>query len=346
MYYDCEDPNAIRKSISLDFHLNTISDKDIHLLGGASADKSRGKLTLTELVTNFPIAKYATHFHNLLFDSVSLDAMLTRLDILEVPPARALPKHGQRLREERFDTYKKDNWAHLPLDVKRMESDICLEGIYATAASFLDKVVLKARRDVHLPVGASLFPQSPMEGNLEWARKFIRDLPENLVSTRVAYYASALIDPAYTAGDLVSTANLRKYAKMLEQRCLELIGIGFIDDAYQLPSMAALACAVGNAIDGLKEVYIVADPWIEELDLQVYRTRCLYLFWCADWLVCYLVKPVAGPFMIIDEDRAIAGARNFGREVRQIATVLLRNWIAWGLFVEGLPQGGFFIRRP
>jgi hypothetical protein len=145
---------------------------------------------------------------------------------------------------------------------------------------------------------------------------------------------------------LVSTANLQKYAKMLEQRCLELIGIGFTDDAHRLPSMAALVCAVGNAIHGLKEVQVVTDPWIEESDLQVYRTRCLYLFWCADWLVCYLVKPVAGPFMAIDEDRAIAGARNLGKEVRQIATVLLRNWVAWGLFVEGLPQGGFFVRRP
>jgi hypothetical protein len=346
LYYDCNDPEAIRKSISLDFHRNTISDEDIRLLHGVSIDKSGEKPSLTELVTNFPIEGYAVHFHRILFNSVSLDAILTKLDMFEIPPAPALPKNGQRLREERFDVYKKDNWSHLPQDVKRMETDVYLQGVYTTQASFLGKILLKARRDVHLPVGANLFPQSPLEGNLEWARKFVRDLPDDLMSSRLDYYASALVGQTYTAKDLVSTANLHNYAKMLERRCLELIGIGLVDDACRLPSMAALACVFGSAIDGSKEGQIVAEPWIEELDLQVYRTRCLYLFWCADWLVCYLVKPEAGPFMIIDEDVAIAGAQGAEREVRRIATVLLRNWVAWSLFVERLPQGVFFVRRP
>jgi hypothetical protein len=171
-------------------------------------------------------------------------------------------------------------------------------------------------------------------------------LPEDLISTRLAYYAPALVDSAYTIRDLTPTANLHKFAKLLERRCLELIGMGFIDGESRLPSMAALACAFGNTINGLKEVQIVAEPWIEDLDLQVYRTRCLYLFWCADWLACYLVKPVTGPLMIINADMAIAGARGIRREVCRMAIVFLRNWVAWSLFVEGLPQGGFFVRRP
>lgn len=281
LYYDCDDPDVIRNSISADLHLNAISDEDIQLLNGSPSDVLRGKLSLTELVTNFPIAKYATHFHNLLFDSVSLNAILATLGTLDVPPAPTIPKIGRCLLEERFETYKKDNWAHLPLEIKRMETDVYLEGTYPTAADFLNGVVLKARRDVHLPVGVKLFPQSPLDEISEEARKFIRDLPGDLISTRMAYYASALIDSAYTIGDLIPTANLHKFAELVERRCLELIGIGFIDDESRLSSMAALASAFGNAVDGLKEVQMVAEPWIEGLDLQVYRTRCLYLFWCA-----------------------------------------------------------------
>ncbi|KAG9190923.1 hypothetical protein G6011_09011 [Alternaria panax] len=345
LYYDCDNPDVIRKSISVDLHLNSISDEDLQLLDRSSSDAVHEKLTLTKLVTEFPIAKYATHFHNILFDSIVLDVILTKLEKLSVPSAPTIPNSRLCLLEERFEMYKKDNWAHLPLEVKRMESDVYLEGAYLTAASFLDDVVLKARRDVHLPVGVSLFPQSPVDENLEGARKFIRDLPKDLISTRLAYYTSALADSAYTIRDLISTANLHKFAKLLEWRCLELIGIGFIDHGSRLPSMTALACAFGNAINGLKEVQIVMEPWIQGLDLQVYRTRCLYLFWCADFLVCYLVKPVTGPYTIIDTDMAIACAQDIGREVHRMATVFLRNWIAWGLFVEGLPQRGFFVRR-
>ncbi|KAI4651910.1 hypothetical protein J4E93_002106 [Alternaria ventricosa] len=345
LYYVCDDPDVIRKSMSLDVHLNTISDEDVRLLKAETGDESRGKPSLTELVTNFPIESYASHFHDILFDSISINAIFTKLEMLDVPPAPALPPDRQNLQDKRFDAYKKDNLAHLPIDIKRLASDVCLGGSYPTAASFLDKVALKARRDVHLPLGASLFPQSLMEEDMEWARKSIRDLHEELVSNRVAHYATALVDSAYATRDLISTANLRNYAKMLERHYLELIGIGFTDDACSLPAMAALACAFGNAIDGLKEVHIMAEPWIEEMDLQVYRTRCLYLFWCADWLVYYLAKPEPGPFMIIDEKTAIAGAQGMGRAVRRIATMLLRNWVAWSLLVEGLPQGGFFVRR-
>ncbi|CAN9304086.1 unnamed protein product [Alternaria alternata] len=199
---------------------------------------------------------------------VSLNAILATLGTLDVPPAPTIPKIGRCLLEERFETYKKDNWAHLPLEIKRMETDVYLEGTYPTAADFLNGVVLKARRDVHLPVGVKLFPQSPLDEISEEARKFIRDLPGDLISTRMAYYASALIDSAYTIGDLIPTANLHKFAELLERRCLELIGIGFIDDESRLSSMAALASAFGNAVDGLKEVQMVAEPWIEGLDLQ------------------------------------------------------------------------------
>ena len=36
LYYDCQDLDAVRKSISLDFHLNVITDNDIQLMGVSS----------------------------------------------------------------------------------------------------------------------------------------------------------------------------------------------------------------------------------------------------------------------------------------------------------------------
>jgi hypothetical protein len=96
---------------------------------------------------------------------------------------------------------------------------------------------------------------------------------------------------------------------MLEQRCLELIGVGFVDDGGHLPSIAALAAAFGEAMNGLKQIQLELEPWVEGADLQVFRTRCLYLFWCAEWLVCYLVKPTPGPYMMINAEKATDGLR-------------------------------------
>jgi hypothetical protein len=345
LYYDCEDPNVIRKSISVDFHLNRITDDDIRLLASPPDAVTPERLTLTELLTHFPIVNYTHHFHNLLFADASLNAILTKLSTFDVPPPPIVPNTTHHQLSSRFELYKKENFAHLPPQIQRLEQDIPLTGLYVTPASFLDTVVLKARRDIHLPIGNNLFSQSPYDENKEWARKFMRDLPEDLISTRLASYVLALVDTAYTAIDLLPTGHLHKLAKMLEQTCMELIGIGFVDDGGHLLSIAALASAFGEAIDGLKEIQLEPEPWVEGADLQVFRTRCLYLFWSADWLVCYLVKPTPGQYMIVDAEEARGDILRMRNEVVRVATVLLRNWVAWGLFAEGLPQGGFHVRR-
>ncbi|KAF1833454.1 hypothetical protein BDW02DRAFT_527572 [Decorospora gaudefroyi] len=353
LYYDSVDPDAVRKSISADFHLNTLTDEDIRLVGTTSKTTSQGRLSLTELVTSFPIEDYNTIFHNLLFDTVSLDKIVTALSTLTVPPPPPpSPDTRQQSLELRFEQYKKDNWAHLPPEIKILETDIHLRGIHATPGHFLQSLVLKARRDIHLPIGMNLFPQNPLEETIEPARKFIRDLPEALISRRIANYASALIDREYTAEDLLSPRRINQLAQALEHCCLQLISTGFIHDAFGLPSIAALARVFGAAIDGIKEVQMRPEPWIEAVDLNIYRTRCLYLFWCVDWLVCYLLKPLPGPCMTVDvgegsaQFQVVMGQLRRARgEYLKFGIALLRNWVAWGLLVDSLPQGGFTVRR-
>jgi hypothetical protein len=346
LYYDCEDPNAVRKSISFDFHLNSNMDDDIRQLTVPSDAVKVEDITMTKLVTGFPIENYTHHFHNLLFADASLNAILTKLSTLDVPPPPAVPDTTHHQIASRFALYKQDSIDHLPPVVRRMEQDIQLQGIYPTPASFLDAIVLKARRDIHLPIGMNLFPQSPLEENKECARKLLRDLPENLISTRLTSYALALVEPPYTANDLLPTRQLHHLAKIMEQRCLELIGIGFVDDGGRLPSIAALVAAFGEAVDGVKAIQIEPEPWVDEGDMQIYRSRCLYLFWCADWLVCYFVKPTSGPFMIVDAEKATDDIVRMRNEVVRVATALVRNWVAWGLFIEQLPPGGFNVRAP
>jgi hypothetical protein len=70
------------------------------------------------------------------------------------------------------------------------------------------------------------------------------------------------------------------------------------------------------------------------LDLQIYRTRCLYLFLCADWLVRYSNEPVRGLYMLPDADEVIGEIETNGYCF--IAIQLLQNWIAWCLFMKTL----------
>lgn len=191
-----------------------------------------------------------------------------------------------------------------------------------------------------------LFPQTPISGNMEWARMFIRDKPGDTVLARLSCYAQTLFETGYSTKDLVTTPDIRKFAKACENHCLQLIAAGFVDDLSQLPSIAALVYALGEAVDGLKEIQLSAEPQIEDTDLSIYRTRCLYLFWCVDWLACYVKKPLVGPYMTMDVEFAIASVQAIQGRVNQMACVLLRNWVAWGLCVDTLPEGGFVVRLP
>ncbi len=207
----------------------------------------------------------------------------------------------------------------------------------------MEKVCLKACRDVHLPIGINIAPQSPIDEQREYARKYIRDQPVGSAHCKLAQYARILITRAYTSADLLPTSGIRAIGQRLETRCLELTSAGFIDPAFLLPAIGSFSSTLGNVLDGIKEISVSTEPWLTDSDLQIFRTRCIYLFWSADWLARYLARPHKGPMMVRDvQEEEIV---KLGEEAGYMAQALLRNWVAWGLFVEGLPQGGFVIRR-
>jgi hypothetical protein len=344
--YYCQDSKAVRKSITLDFHVNTIADDALQLLSTHTKETDLGKRSLADLVAEFPVANYATHFHRLLFSTDSMDAILTDLSTLNIPLRPPPQEGGKGLLRDRFEAYKKDNLAHLPAAIKVMHAEIPIVDSYISHASFLARVCNKARRDVHLPIGADLFPQTSIDEHMELARRMIRDSPEQQVCARLMKYEGVLTQRAFTAEDLISTSDIQRCAKVLELCCLELIGVGFVDKEGFLASAPALLFALGNAMNGLKEVEVVPEPWIDDDDLQIYRTRCLYLFWLADWLLCYLLRPEEGQFMLIQLEEAEASIRRSSIRVLEIARSLLRNWVAWGMFTEGFPRRGFYVRQP
>ena len=94
------------------------------------------------------------------------------------------------------------------------------------------------------------------------------------------------------------------------------------------------------------------EPWVDEMDLWVFRARCVYLFWCAEW--------VAG-FMYGFGDAGEDGDQNESisengeedgkveerekKEMRGVAVSLLGNWRAWACIVEVLPGRPFRVRK-
>lgn len=343
--YDCPDPASVRNSLTLDIHLNTITDDELHLLSDENTEVNMQEMALTKLVTRFPILNYDSHFHRLLFAD-SLNVIIGALSTLDTPIPQSAPEKVQRPLKQRLESYQRDNWDRTPHFIRSMEVDVPITGTYSSPASFLNSLHLKVCIDLHLPIGINLFPQTLLDENLESARKFVRHLPGGFILMRLTQYAPALLQIPYTPQDLVSTASLQFLANSVCHRCFEIMGAGFVDDDSYLPSFAALSSAFGNAINGPKEMQVTLEPWVDNTDFQVFRTRCLYLFWSADWLVCYLGKPKVGPFMVVDLEQARQSLETIRVEVGHTARLLLRNWVAWGMFVEGLPQGGFNVRRP
>lgn len=343
--YDGPDPGAVRKSITLDFHLNTVADDDIQLLSTQYDQMDLKELTLAKLLTSFPGVNYAALFHTLLFEPKSLNAIVAKLSTLEISKPEPPPDSAGHSLNQAFEAYRRENLARIPPTIKRMETDILITGMYGAPAVFLERLCVKACRSIHLPIGRNLFPQTPLEENIECARKFIRDLPRSIVENRLAEYAPTLFGQ-YRRLDLMSTMTLHRTGTLIGQRCLELISKGFVDADCLLPSIAALAPTFGKALNGPKEIEIVQEPWVDDHDLDVYGTRCLYLFWCTDWLVCYLKNPEEGPFMLADSDKALEDTRRMRPAIEDAARSLLRNWVAWGLLVEALPRGGFTVRQP
>lgn len=84
LYYEATDPAITRRSISLDFRVNTSNDAQLELLGRKPLSGSEMEgLTLASLVTSSLIRDYSSHFHRLLFSPNAVKAILAKLDEIE-----------------------------------------------------------------------------------------------------------------------------------------------------------------------------------------------------------------------------------------------------------------------
>ncbi|EMD85469.1 hypothetical protein COCC4DRAFT_128002 [Bipolaris maydis ATCC 48331] len=228
LYYDGEDPGAVRHSISFDFHLKTISNEDLELLSTPPQLRSRPGLSLAELITRFPVMDYVTHFHNLLFDTEVPKATLARLsNIIEM---------AGKLR-------------HMLLDIPRAVNNTYLIAVYPSFASFREKVAQRARLYLLTTPNAMLFPESSIQETIENARQLIRGFPEELISKRIRHYDSTLTRNPYTYEDLLPTSKIQSLVGALNAGYLKLIGVGFVHESVCLYSMSALAPAFGRAIN-------------------------------------------------------------------------------------------------
>jgi hypothetical protein len=344
LVYDCQEAAVIRHSISLDFHLHITPKDELSRLSELRADLSQAEgMELIELLTSCPEEGYEMHFQRLLCNPKSLAAMVQMLSRID-PPAPcpcSTPSNAAFLK--RVDDYKRDNVASIPPETLNFEHDIQVSGIYTTPMVFLQNLTSKACRDVHLPLGWNLFPYETTDDTREVARKYFRDMSEKSVGMRIGAYMSTLMKTPYSPQDLLSTAQLQELAEQIGHASLELITLGYVSIADVLPCIPSFVQALGRALNGPKEAQGRSESWFDESGLHLYRTRCLYLFWCVEFLVDYLGKPIEGPFMMMRMRKAdIASIRG---QVESLARMLLRNWVAWGLFVEGLPKGGFRVKK-
>jgi hypothetical protein len=335
LVYDCQKPDTVRNSISLDFQVETTPDDVLELLADPyETEINISSTSLVDLILNFPVRGYSTCFHNHLFSPASLQAIANKLASIEISPAPPFSPLSQHVFLRHPDAYGSRKRSRRPLNIN-MGHDVCISGPHPSLALFIQSLSLRARRDMHSGLGWDLFPHDIMEENRERARKYLRDMPAILVTKRLELYAQVLVSTTYTAHDLLSTDQLQILSRMIEHRCNEFIGNGYVDPDLVLNSMPPFAAALGKALNGPKEVDQVTRTCVDELSCQYYRTRCMYLFWCADWLANHHDRLAPGPFMLMKISEA--DRQKSQEEIMSMAKVLLRNWVAWGLILEWFP---------
>ncbi|KAH7070579.1 hypothetical protein BKA63DRAFT_579202 [Paraphoma chrysanthemicola] len=279
LVYECQDPEATRCSISLDFHLNSPACDFLQVLENPEHDEiALSRLTLGDLLTTYAVPDYDERFRRLLFSPDSLDSIIKRLKDIEVDQAEVLRSPVRPAVEHRIDACKSENQSKIPPSIiLGMATNVRISGSHSSAAMFFDQVSLKVRRDVQLPIGWDLFTQDVGDNIREWARTQLRDNTGERVPQRLAEYLPALMRKSYTPLDLLSTQRLQSLANSVHERCLELACDGYIDSRSMVPSVASFAFALGTAKNGTKEIDGNAEPWVDEVDCQIFRTRCLHL---------------------------------------------------------------------
>jgi hypothetical protein len=327
--YQCLEKDAVRHSISLDFSL-VAPDDEVNLLSNRS-EVVHLEPTLGGLLVDFPTSRYYHYFHKLLFEDDSVHAIVRKLCCLKVSKFTGSASQNEDTLLRRCELYSQDNTAMIPPDILNLADDVSLSCRIYPSALYRSALILKARRDVHLTLGADLIPQDAIEDNRECARKYIRNMPGVEVEKRLERYAQDLSNTSHSYGDLIPTKVLQSMATTIELGAVEATANGFIDKTCVLISLPSFVVALGQALNGPKAAHMEPTPQIDGLDLQIYRTRCLYLFWCADWLLEYLRTAKQG--LCPMEVEAVCMAYVL-KTLKLMASKLLRNWVAWGMFVE------------
>lgn len=327
--YQCLGKDAVRHSISLDFSL--VAPEDEIDLVSTRDEVVHLELTLGGLLLDFPIPSYYRYFHKLLFEDDPSHAIVRKLCSLKIPELTGSVPQNEDTLLKRCELYSQDNTAMIPPDILHLADEISLLRGHNFSASYRNALILKARRDVHLTLGADLIPQDAIEDNRECARKYIRDMPGVKVENRLERYAQDLRNKSHSYEDLIPTKILQSMATTIELGAVEASANGFIDETCVLISLPSFVVALGQALNWRKAAQMEAKPQIDKLDFQIYRTRCLYLFWCADWLLEYLRTAKQGLCPIEVEAVYMAYVR---KTLKLMASKLLRNWVAWGMFVE------------
>jgi hypothetical protein len=160
-------------------------------------------------------------------------------------------------------------------------------------------------------------------------------MPGLSVNQRLEYYAKVIIGSPYTAGDLLFTPRLQRLANSIETCTYERINSGFIDPINVLSSIPSFAGALGQVINGEKEYGKFPQMQVRQYDLQLSRTRCLNLFWCADYMAHLHSKAVPRPCMFKEVSKQEMDA---GRtQMAWAARMSVRDWVDWGLVGDMMP---------
>lgn len=139
--------------------------------------------------------------------------------------------------------------------------------------------------------------------------------------------------------------------EVIHKQCHILYNARFRDAHSIMRSVAALALSLGKALhepnaetnaETKAEVPVISNRYSP--DFQVFGIRCLYLFWCADWLSEYLAEPVGEDILIANPESAKSDLEAARTSAVYAAELLLRNWVAWRMFTEEVTLQGWFHR--
>jgi hypothetical protein len=349
--YSSPDPDVVRDSVSFNFQVPGLSNLLSSLWWQDNADRALGSMTLTQLLTVFPVCDYASHFHDALFKPQSISTILSKLAKLKLPPVPP-PTSTTLSHKQKYRVWENDNQANIPTAVRDSPMPL-LTGLYPTMEPFLENLARIAAKSTHISLGVDMCPlecetlESETKSGGEEARKFMRDLNERDIRRVFTPFIGFFQAKPPKTSDLLPVHTLSGMALRLSKMSLDLSTLESIDPASKrariILSVSSFTSAIGTALSSPLETTVNPEPWIDDFDLQIFGTRCLYLFYCAQNLTGWLwqFEKECERTGMHEKEKTVGRER---REAVWTANMLVRNWVAWVLFVEGLPQRPFRVR--